>query len=107
MFDKVYLIKSISAVTNYNSSSCFFMIHGLNISQGSHHKKNPISDGCMVGLGNLIWTIGCEETIKCEGAIRREGAIRLEGMFKPEGPIRREGIIGSEGMIRSEGTVGC
>ena len=23
MFDKVYLIKSISAVTNYNSSSCF------------------------------------------------------------------------------------
>ena len=24
VFDKVYLIKSISAVTNYNSSSCFF-----------------------------------------------------------------------------------
>ena len=23
MFDKVYFIKSISAVTNYNSSSCF------------------------------------------------------------------------------------
>ena len=28
-----------------------------------------ISDGCMVGLGNLIWTIGCEGMIKSEGAI--------------------------------------
>ena len=26
MFDKVYLIKSISAVTNYNSSSCLLQI---------------------------------------------------------------------------------
>ena len=26
MFDKVYLIKSISAVTNYNSSSCLLKI---------------------------------------------------------------------------------
>ena len=33
-----------------------------------------ISDGCMVGLGNLIWMIGCEGTIE-ERAIRREGRI--------------------------------
>ena len=28
-----------------------------------------ISDGCMVGMGNLIWTIGCEGMIESEGAI--------------------------------------
>ena len=31
MFDKVYLIKSKSAVTNYNSSSCFNSIEPLNL----------------------------------------------------------------------------
>ena len=32
----------------------------------------------MVGLGNLIWMIGCEGTIE-ERAIRREGRIGCEG----------------------------
>ena len=32
MFDKVYLIKSISAVTNYNSSSCFYWYYLLILS---------------------------------------------------------------------------
>ena len=56
MFDKVYLIKSISAVTNYNSSSCFIrnkenmiIVHILSLGFKTWYYSHNIYSLCSPG----------------------------------------------------------
>ena len=55
MFDKVYLIKSISAVTNYNSSFCFILGEEKLLEvPGSVSVKVEEEQSCPAGAKNSI-----------------------------------------------------